>query len=203
MTTDIEITESADAYRTALRAPVRALWMGVFTLDQFLDAFGAAIEQGLTRAWIDGAGECGIRFDELSSNERATLKQHILMQRLYMGRYGESIVAAQKGVGKLTNHFARLETWVNRWNEVRNVAAAMACKDKKVKWQLNLRKVTKVHCISCSTFHDRVYRYSTWLENGALPQSRRLACGGFRCGCGFVDTDERITPGRFPSSVLQ
>jgi len=174
--------------------------MGVFTLDQFLDAFGAAIEQGLTRAWIDGAAECGIAFDELSSNERATLKQHILMQRLYMGRYGESIAAAQKGDGLLKAHFARLETWVNRWNEVRNVAASMACGDKKKVWRLG---PTEKHCASCSTFNGRVYRYSTWLQYGALPGSRQLSCNGFNCLCTLEDTDSRITPGRFPSSVLR
>ena len=195
---------TASAYRTALRAPVRALWMRVFTLDQFLDAFGAAIDRGLTQAWIDGAKECGISYMELSGEERTTLKQHILMQRLYMGRYGETIMAApsRDEKGPMAPHMKRLDTWVNRWNEVRNIAAAMACGDKKKKWVLNLKRVTKVHCVSCSTFNNRVYRYSMWLANGALPQSRRLACGGYRCGCGFADTDDRLTPGRFPSRAL-
>ena len=190
---------SVDTYRTALRAPVRALWMRVFTLDQFLDAFGAAIDRGLTQAWIDGAKECGIAYEELSGEERTTLKQHILMQRLYMGRYGETVAAAPKGVGKLTTHFARLDTWVNRWNEVRNIAASMACGDKKKVWRMG---PTKEHCVSCATFEGRVYRYSTWLANGALPQSRRLSCKGYRCLCFFADTDDRLTPGRFPSRAL-
>ena len=191
------------SYRLTLRAAVRALWKDMITLDQFLDAFGSAIDRGLTQAWIEGAKECGIRYEELSGEEREALSRHILMQRLYMGRFGESIVAAQQGAGKLGTHFARLETWVNRYNEVKNTAAAMACGDKKKQWVLNLKRPTKKHCVSCSTFHGRVYRYSTWLANGALPQSSRLACGGFNCGCGFLDTDERITPGRFPAGVLQ
>jgi len=186
-------------YRSLLRSAVRGLWTGVLTLDQFLDAFGAAIDRGLTQAWIEGAKECGITYAELSGEERTALSRHILMQRLYMGRFGESIVAAQRGTGKLGAHFGRLETWVNRYNEVRNQAAAMACGDKKKTWRYG---GTKEHCKSCSTFVGRTYRYSTWLANGALPQSPRLACGGWRCQCFLTDTDGRITPGRFPSGVL-
>ena len=192
---------SVDTYRTALRAPVRALWMRVFTLDQFLDAFGAAIDRGLTQAWIDGAGECGIKFDELSGQEMATLKQNILMQRLYMGRFGETILAAPSKAekGKLAPHVARLETWVNRWNEVRHIAASMACGDKKKVFRLG---PTEKHCRSCSIFNGRVYRYSTWLQYNALPGSRALSCKGYRCLCTLDDTDERITPGRFPTGAL-
>ena len=191
---------TASAYRTALRAPVRALWMRVFTLDQFLDAFGAAIDRGLTQAWIDGAKECGISYTELSGEERTTLKQHILMQRLYMGRYGETIMAApsRDEKGPMAPHMKRLDTWVNRWNEVRNIAAAMACGDKKKVWRMG---PTREHCVSCATFEGRVYRYSTWLAN-ALPQSRRLSCKGYRCLCFLADTDDRLTPGRFPSRAL-
>jgi hypothetical protein len=164
---------TAQEYYSSLRAPVVGLWRREFTLEQFHDSFRSAVDRGLTRAWHEGAMRCGIRPDELSGEERAELAKALLLQHFYIWRYGESIVAqkSREEGGKLQPHIDRLALWLNRYNETTELAAAMACGDRKVKWVLG---GTKKHCGSCSTFNGRVYRYSTWLANGALPQSRAL-----------------------------
>lgn len=189
-------------YRRGMRAEARGLWLGISTLDDFLWGFGVVIDQGLTRAWYEGAAECGIRPEELSGPEREQLKRYIFSQRLFMGRFGEALMELPNKAagGKLGAYFARLDTWVNRYNEVQVHAAAMACGDRKKTWVLGW---TKKHCVSCLGFEGRVYRYSTWLQNGALPQSKRLRCNGYNCDCGLADSDQRLTPGRFPARLLQ
>lgn len=55
------------------------------------------------------------------------------------------------------------------------------------------------NCDDCLNLHGRVYRASVWDRYGIAPQSPQLACGGWRCGCRFVVTDDPVTPGRPPN----
>lgn len=196
-----EVSESADGYRRSLAQLVRGLWSGVITLEDFYLAFGSALERGLTQAWYEGASQCGIAPDELTNDERLELKRHILIGRMAMGKFGDSIATLSKAEGaRLSPHLERLKIWANRWNEAYNHAQTMACADQKLIWLLG---ATKRHCISCAGFANRVYRASIWAKNSARPQGRNLYCGGYRCGCRLEPTDQPVNRGRFPSRLLR
>lgn len=172
---------------------------------------GSTIRRNITRAWLDGAKECGIAADELSQTERAELGRFILLQRFHIGGLADDIVAARDASiekhGKLVPPTepkrsvtrGRIGMWVNRWAEAKALATSFACADQKAQWFLG---ATEKHCRTCAGFDRRVYRWSTWRENGALPQTRNLACGGWRCDCRLETTSERITAGRFPRRLL-
>jgi hypothetical protein len=48
-----------------------------------------------------------------------------------------------------------------------------------------------------------VYRHSVWLKNNCIPPTRRTICGGFNCAHRLFPTTDRVSPGRFPASILQ
>lgn len=189
-----------EAYRRALRSPVRGLWQGVIDESQFEEAMLSVIGRGLNRAWIEGAAECGIGPEELTQAEQETLAGRVTEEFGHVGGFGAAIAEnSRANGGKLTPLFGRLEMWVNRYRDVINQAKAMACKDGKAIWRIG---PTEQHCRSCAGFNGRVYRFSTWESNGAMPQSQNLLCRGFRCLCNLDPTDGPITKGRFPRGLL-
>jgi hypothetical protein len=189
-----------DAYQRNLRSAVRGLWSGVLDFDQFFSAMSSAITRGLTGAWHEGALECGIKPDELSSEEEKALSERIVKERSYIAGFGDAIETNSKtNDGQLTPLFRRLNMWTNRYLDVTNQAKSMACADLKGQWRIG---PTEKHCKSCSGFNGRVYRFSTWARNNALPQGKNLACHGFRCLCEILITDAPITRGKFPAQLL-
>ena len=181
-------------FRQSVRASVRALWQGNFTLFAFVDDMTLSIRRNLTQAWHRGAATCGLQPDELSPNELQTLNNLINSQFPFLLGFGDDIESSQ-ALGPL---FQRAEVWINRYNESFEQGKAMACADQKGKWIVGATD----HCRSCAGFNGRVYRFSKWESNGALPRKRALCCGGFNCDCTIEQTNDKITPGPFPSSLL-
>jgi hypothetical protein len=192
--------KSLSSFQTAIRRNVRALWNGTFQRFDFIDNMRAAIEVGFRQAWAEGAAQCGVSMEELSNEEREQLERMTNSQFPFLPGFADDIIEGnQVNGGKLQPLLGRSGMWVNRYNIVKDQAGAMACANQKMKWFLG---ATEQHCNSCGGFAGRVYRYSTWLENGALPRSDTLCCNGYKCGCELEPTTDKITPGPFPKSFL-
>jgi hypothetical protein len=191
-----------DGYRRHLREPARALWLDLLSPSQFAAAFISAIERGLNSAWAEGASECGVGPDDLTPEEIRRRNEEIAGQFKYIPGVMQFIAENRKADGGAWAAVAsRIELWVNRYRAVRSIAAAMACKDKKKKF-IRVRPTLKP-CRSCKGLEGRVYRYSTWLENEAVPPSPRFECGGWQCAHDLQDTDEPVTKGPFPRGLLK
>ena len=177
---------------------MRGLWSGAFTLADFAEQMEATIHRGLTAAWYAGAAECGITPEDLSEEEREELAYRIELENGFVEDFGLAIREADKAAGGLLRPLmSRAELWVNRWDAIETRAKAMACGNQKARWELGPTE----HCRDCAHMAGRVYRYSTWEKYGILPRSPLLECGGFRCQCELVDTDEPATRGRPPQLV--
>lgn len=188
-------------FRRNIRAVIRGLWSGAITKRQALSVFRAAIERAIESAWGNGAAECGIQADELTVSELTRRDEFILEQSTQASGFINDIVAQSKSNGgQLTPLLQRGELWVNRYNDAQNQAKALACADQKGEWELG---PTEKHCLSCSGFNGRVYRFSTWQANNAMPQSQCLSCNGFRCQCRISPTDKPITRGKFPVRLVR
>lgn len=193
-------SQGAAEYGRQLRAVARALWLGALSVEQFYSSMLSVIDAGLTRAMREGLAECGFEPDEAGEAETRLLFAEISQNLDSAWDLGEYIASNAKAEGgKWGAVTSRLEMWQNRYPKLRVEIAAQACADRKMEWALG---ATEEHCASCFNFAGRVYRYSVWAKNGALPQSQKLCCKGYRCDCRLSETDKRITPGRFPASLL-
>ena len=164
------------SFRRNLRASVRGLWNGALTKRQALATFRSAIERGIDQAWNEGAAECGIQEDELTTEELTVRDSFIFEQNDLAENFIDAIEANSKANGgQLTPLLQRAELWVNRYNDAKTQSQALACADEKGEWFLG---PTEKHCPSCAGFNGRVYRMSTWARNNALPRSQCLACNG-------------------------
>jgi hypothetical protein len=173
------------------------MWNGHFDVYRFVDGMIGTIRRGFEAAWLDGARNCGItQLSDLTDEERAILDREINAQFQYLPSFAFDIQdAAKVRGGKLTPLFQRTELWVNNYIRIKSMAMSMACRDKKLKWLLGFRKE---HCTDCSRLAGRVYRASIWRKYNISPRMGGLACGGWKCGCRFEETTDRVTPGRPP-----
>lgn len=79
---------------------------------------------------------------------------------------------------------ARIALWVTTLRGVASVAQTWRRDDPRLMWVWN---PLKEHCDDCANFNGQVRRASEWRQLRIEPQSRLLQCGGWRCGCRFVE----------------
>jgi len=185
-------------YRAVLRSAVRGLWTGGIDTAQFDENMRLAISRYLTEAFNAGAKECGIKPDELTIDEQIALGDILEAETAFVAGFAEAIIANSKvNKGKLTPLFVRLEMWVNRYNDVKNQAKILICKDAKLEWIYG----DTVHCNTCLALHGKVKRASQWQASGIQPQhppNDDLECGGWRCQCTLQQTDKPVSKGPLP-----
>jgi len=184
-------------YRRNIRGAVRGLWGGTIDIFGFLESMNRTIQRGFTMAWYEGAQAVGINSDELTDDEKNALYSEINGELSHTLGLAYAIMQESKANGgKLTPLMQRADMWNARYSYIVSRAMSMAGRDRKLRWVWNPHKE---HCSHCRILHGRIYRASVWARYDIRPRMRRLACGGWRCGCSFEPTSDRATPGRPPS----
>lgn len=195
--------KSIDSFRRQLRAIVRAFFRGQIEIFNFTDLVLTTIQIAYREAFLEGAATCGLTEDELTDGELNTIQTTVNMDIQFIFGLAHAVEAfvdeEQSEAIAFPQLNNRVELWVNRYNALRQQGGAMACANDKRQWKLG---PTEIHCRSCGGFAGRVYRFEVWASSGAIPQSRRLACGGWHCLCDLPHTDGALTRGRFPASLL-
>jgi hypothetical protein len=186
----------AETFGLGIRAAGRILWRGEGAIGEFIDTIDSAVRRGYERAWQEGAAACKVLPADRTLEERNTLDGFIMTAQLhYMGLADFLMDNSRANGGKWGSVLPRLAIWTNRYAEVRETAQQMSCGDTKTQWVLGPTE----HCRDCLRLSDRIYRNSIWAKYNIRPQMRSLACGGWRCQCRLVPTDEPVTPGRPPN----
>jgi hypothetical protein len=181
-------------YGRSVRASMRGLWRGETDTFAFVDDMVGAIQRNFTRAYYDGAAECGISPQDLTPQELAELSTQINTEISYLVNLANNITANSRANKGAWGQFAkRAEMWQNAYERVRNTARASACGDQKLMWQMGAH--CKEHCKDCRRLDGRVYRASTWNASGWIPRSAKLECGGYRCCCEFMITNLPVSSG--------
>lgn len=193
-----DATKSLDTFTASIRASFRGLWSGSLNTLDFADAMYSAIRRGFESAWAEGSKECGILATERTQEETKQLGLMIGDNFQYVAGLADWIYQHSKANGGSWEAVvSRSRLWVARYEEVKNIAMSLACKDKKLRWQLNGGE----NCRTCIKLNGRVHRASVWAAHNISPRmvTNRLRCNGYNCKCHFVETDQPATKGRFPN----
>lgn len=183
-------------YLRGIRAAVYGLWSNQIGFADYVQMMVETIDNGLRRAWYQGADDMGIQPEELTPAENQAILNEINSNIGYVYPLGNDIMAADKAHGgKLTPFYRRADMWGGRFEAVRSRARMMAGQDQKLQWQMG---PTREHCTDCQRLDGRVYRASIWRSIGLEPRSRLLECRGYKCLCRFVPTTLPSTRGRPP-----
>ena len=190
-----------EAFMSDLRSGVRAVWMGEWSVADFQGHMLLAIDNAYRRAWIAGAREYGITSEsELTDAELDKLNNMIFDAYGHVADFGVWVEEhSRANGGRLTDAFARLPLWADRYDQVVIQGRVMAARDGKLVWVLGH---TEQHCSSCLKLTGQVRRASFWNDRGILPRvpgAPYLECGGWRCDCDLIPTDAPISRGRLPS----
>lgn len=177
-----------------LRSAARAFVELSHTETSLISEMDSIIRRQYNRAANEAAKEVGMTRGDFTNEEIGKLQQLIADEQ-------EFVIPFVRWLGDLrgTDKFAwskvfdRIQMWANRYVSVRSKFLAIFAKNKKLKWVVGNTE----HCIDCFTFDGMVFRASVW-EN-RTPRSHELACGGFRCQCDLVITNEPASRGRPPA----
>lgn len=181
-------------YASGLKSIARALWGGDMDRAEAANALGLQIERGFRWAWIEGTEKAGISREEMTEDDFLGLETYIAEEFQNVGDLFDFIEKNSKAAGgKLGTVLARIELWVVRYLAVVNAAMAAARSNPKLIWRYG---ATEQHCKDCANYVGKVYRAKVWLSWGAMPQSRDLECGGWKCDCRLEPTDDPLTRGR-------
>ena len=188
--------KSLESFGASIRASIRGLWRGVINGEEFLDGMYVTLLRGYIQAWNEGAEACGISPEDFTAEEGAEFNRLFETDLAFVPRLAAEIAEVDKAAeGKLGPWLSRAELWTNGYNRVKAKAQQLACADQKLEWVWD---PLKEHCSSCEALNGRVHRASVWAGFNIQPQSRFLACGGWRCGCEFRMTNKPATRGRPP-----
>lgn len=194
------LDKSLSTFQASVRAAARGLYLGELDNMSAADALFSAIGRGFEQAFQEGQKLCGIKANERTEEESKQLALMIGDNYQYVGRFVQWINEHSKANGGNWEMIvSRAALWVNRYEEVKARAQELSCQNKKLRWQIGVVKTE--HCRTCLKLNGRIHRASLWAEKNVFPRmtNGKLKCGGFNCGCGFVETDEPATRGRFPN----
>lgn len=193
------ITKTYTSYRRVIKELVRGYWSGELDRYDFLDSMDTQITKQFDAAWTEGARTVGVEPDERTNEEQATLDSAIADEISYLGGFADAIADnSRDNGGALQPLLDRGDLWANAYAGIVTLAQTSSGADLKMKWFYG---DTIDHCPDCSQYAGKVFRKSEWNEVGAKPQSRELACGGWKCDCYFEVTNERKTRGKPPTLI--
>ena len=164
--------------------------------ERFLSGMIDTLRVQLNQAFTAGMASVGLSASDVTYSERQAIEMFIAKQLPFVRAMGTEIIqnrlsSLMGGSGSLESITARADIWNNLYREAYNLGVVLGAKDQKLTWRLGPTE----HCRSCLHYSGKVYRASLWMKYGAMPQSRELACGGYRCQCRLVPTNDPATPG--------
>lgn len=191
------LSDGQAQYKREISGLARKLWSNDITPFEFADNMFSVMRKNFTLAWRDGARIMGVK--EVGDEEMLRVQDFTQAQAQYLPNLIAFIQANSKASGgKFGSLDTRIAMWANRWREMWNEARLFYTGNKKLKWVMN---AAKENCPDCINLNGKVYPKRTWDKYGIRPQMEELNCGGYNCGCKWVDTDDPITPGPPPALI--
>jgi hypothetical protein len=193
--TELMKFKTLEGYRLLLRENARQFWSGQGDWYDFYTSMMLSIERGFKQAWAEGMLTYGLKLDDQNAEEKKRLAVEINAEKTHIETLADYIEKNSKANGgKLTLVFQRVEQWISAYSRIRQLATAMAAKDKPLEWVYGPTE----HCADCLRLNGRVYRASIWIKNNLLPKSWQLECHGIHCQCELKPTTKPLTRGRPP-----
>lgn len=160
---------------------------GEIEKSEFISELQSSVESALLTIYSEMSG---LEPEEFTEQDLENLEEYIavnfdsvnkLANDIYDGKYDDT--EDRDGIILL---FGRLGLWTAN-------AAALAMlallnnperQQNKLQWVLN---PTKENCATCIALDGQVHTVQEWDASGWYPRHPDLECGGWRCGCNFVE----------------
>lgn len=142
-------------------------------------------------AYRDGLSEGGITYgpdEPLDPEDRAELNGLLATQSQYVTELGRVLFRTERGVSD-GQAAVKPAMWFNK-SVLPLYQAGLVSADKNglYSWSYN---PLKQNCLSCLEASKQVHRLKVWNAFNIVPNSSRLICKGFFCGCQLHKTEGR------------
>lgn len=147
-------------------------------------AFAAKLRAALRRfgllAFRDGFNDGGADPESYGADELAAFRDWQARQSEYVSHFGAELF--KDGITELEVS-TRADMWANKsLGEIYHEGLALAAPNKPFRWQRNPRKDS---CTDCIALDGQIKPMKDW-KASIMPQSDKLECRGFDCGCKLV-----------------
>lgn len=187
------VIQGYEDYKSELEVIFYNYYFANISKEQFIEQLDTVVQAAIDSAISNGLAAGVTKEGGDDANTVSELRAAEL--RLARERYedlSQSIVDTSNAVALET----KIELWANGYIRVNSLARARLNERVKLIW---VRDPAKESCTDCIRYDGMVFYSDQWAAAGAIPQSRGLACGGWRCGCTLQDTNLPLTPGSPPS----
>lgn len=201
LSSQLDALKTVDYYDRALNRDVLDFYRGDMEAGEFIDDMIRLIEGQFTRAWNEGMREVGLDpAKDMTDEWEGILQGEIDAELDHVLDFAQAIEDARTNNKPVEPLQARVELWTNRYNEVVNLAMRMCEPKMNYRWELG---ATEQHCSTCAALDGIIASGQDWEESGYHPQgapNEMLECGGWRCDCRLVPTDDKPTEGGIPNA---
>jgi hypothetical protein len=174
-------------YRKLLEELAYRLFTGEIGVNIFTSELKQIIDDNMTVAWANGAG---INIDLIPDADLKIILAQALDEKLYVDKLATFLQNNASVAESYEQLFQHLDPWVNSWHRVENIAKAKTHPETNYMWQAD---PGKENCRHCAALNGTVATGDAWYASGVYPRSRTLECGGFYCGCDYIETDSSPT----------
>lgn len=167
-------------FTKAVREPVRGLWSGELTKEEFLDTVPDTLKTNVARVYVDTVkAESGKDVQVGDVNSLDELYDRI---DTYVEGFADYIVKNKKGDGKLKDVYSRADLWIELKYETEELAKLDDNIDDEIEYVWRLGH-TNESCGTCLGNSNVVKTKAEWDREGVYPRSRDLECKGYKCQC--------------------
>jgi len=198
LTANLDAIKTVAYYQRALWRAVRELHAGEIAKDEFVDEMIRLLEGQMRRAWNEGMRNVGL--DEVRDRQPwmdDRIQEIILSEFDHVDGLANDVDAARTNGLPVDPFKARVDMWVNRYNDVVNTAMIECKPAQRFEWVLGPTE----HCATCAGLAGIVATGDMWQASGYKPQNppnANLECGGWNCQCMLEPTDKPLTETGIP-----
>jgi hypothetical protein len=200
LSSQLDALKTVDYYDRALSRDVLDFYRGDMGAGEFIDDMIQLVEGQFTRAWNEGMREVGLDPQkDMKPEWEQVLKDEIDAELEHVLDYAQAIEDARIAGDPVAPLQGRIALWTNRYNEIVNLSMRTCEPKMNYRWEFG---ATEQHCETCAALNGIIASGQDWEASGYHPQgapNEMLECGGWRCDCRLVPTDDQATEGGIPN----
>lgn len=188
---DLEASKSITSTRQQLKDAFAQLIQfagdGVISKGGVRLALRSELQTRGEQAWLDGLQAGGVTEPRLDDTARAYLTAWRTKQTPFVASFVEEITAQPLTTAEIRS---RVDTWANMsLDPVYYKALSVANPRGRYMWVYD---PLKEHCRTCLRLNGQIHQLKSFTDRNLVPRARSLECGGWKCGCRLVQTDQPI-----------
>jgi hypothetical protein len=134
--------------------------------------------------WLDGQRSGGNETAVIDKDAERSIAVWRAQQSPFVSKFTKELFSKEFTSKEI---ISRARMWVNKsLNPLYYKSLDAAAGNSHWMWVVN---PVKEHCETCVKMNGQIHKMKDYIKSGVLPQSPKLECGGYQCGCSLTPSD--------------